>query len=403
MPCKVRNLRSYGQDRIRSCVAYFHEFNIRRYQLNYEEMKAKSSQHNTENEKKNSMVFKSNSLRLMLSWTRKIEQTKYLIFIIVAVGIIIRLVSIPIFVNTPYSPVDVYYADNQAAKLILELQNPYDQAFDFQGHGFAYLPMVAVYYAPFYLLGDIRFGSIVADIIIMFSVYWIAKFINRGAAFFAPLTYALLPFSIWLTSVAGTNIMVGASFLTLAIAALLKKKYLVSATLLGIALATNQLVALTLPLLIYYLRGQHKLSYFLGSLLLCVGIILPFFITNPSGFIYDVGLYQFERNLQNDGPFSLYSLVKITTGLSIVSWVRIALFLIVALVTVMMLRRKSSSFIPLIGGLLLVGAFVLPVNGFWNYFLPGAAFVCALVPYTIDEVIRKIEPESNSYSPIKQT
>ena len=174
-------------------------------------------------------VLTSNSIRLLISWRKKLEQAKYLIFVIVAVGVLIRVISIPLFASVPYNPVDVYYVDNQAAKIILDFQNPYSQNLIAHGYGlnmFAYLPMVPIYYAPFYLLGDIRLGSIFADILIMFSLYFIAKSINRGAAFFAPLAYAILPFSIWLTSVASTNIMVGTSFLTVSTAALLKKKHL---------------------------------------------------------------------------------------------------------------------------------------------------------------------------------
>jgi hypothetical protein len=43
------------------------------------------------------------------------------------------------------------------------------------------------------------------------------------------------------------------------------------------------------------------------------------------------------------------------------------------------------------GTLLLLGAFILPVNGFWNYFLPGATFLIALIPYVIDEITIRIE------------
>ncbi len=321
--------------------------------------------------------FISNSVKLMLSWTRKIEQTKYLIVIIVAIGIIIRLVSIPAFANVSNNPVDVYYSDKQAAKLILDLKNPYSQGPVVHGYEyvFVYLPMVAVYYVPFYLLGDIRFGNIVADVIIMFSVYWIAKSINRGAAFFAPLAYALLPLSILLTSIASTNIMIGTSFLTLSIAALLKKKYSVAAIFLGMAMATNQLVILALPLIIYYFWDEHKFSYFLGSVLFSAGIILPFFITDPRSFIYNVILFQFERTLQSNGPFSLYSFINATTGQSIASWLRVALFLIAVLIAIIWVRRKKSFFIPSIGGLLLVGAFILPVNGFLELLLTWRCFL----------------------------
>jgi hypothetical protein len=335
----------------------------------------------------------------MHSWARRIDRTRYLILIIVAIGVATRVVSIPVFANTPYSPVDVYYVDNQAAQMILDLKNPYTQGLvvhNYVLNQFPYLPMIAVYYAPFYLLGDIRFGNIFADILIMFSVYWIAKSINRGAAFFAPLTYALLPFSIWLTSVAVTNIMIGASFLTLSTAALLKKKYLVAAIFLGLALTTNQLVSLALPLLIFYFWGKRKFSYFLGSLLLSVGIILPFLITDPFRFIYDVVLFQFERPPQIDGPFSLFSIVYFATGVALASWIRVALFLVIVLIAVILLRRKTLVLLPLIGGLILLGAFILPVNGFWNYFLPGATFICALIPYAIDQITVRIEKSASS-------
>jgi hypothetical protein len=323
-----------------------------------------------------------------------------LIFVIVAIGVILRLISIPAFANAPHSPVDVYYVDNQAIKLLLEFKNPYTQPLTVHGGQpslFAYLPMIAIYYAPFYLLGDIRFGSIVADILIMFSVYWIAKSISKGAAFFAPLAYAVLPFSIWLTSVASTNIMIGTSFLTLSIAALLKKKYLVAATLLGVALATNQLVALTLPLIIYYLWAKRKLLHFLFSLLVSAGIILPFILADPLRFIYDVLTFQFERPLQSDGPFSLYSLIFGITGQSLESWIRVGLFLTAGLIALVLLTRKTSFFIPLMGTVLLLGAFILPVNGFWNYFLPGAAFFCAILPFVINEVAIRLEKSDYSF------
>jgi len=335
----------------------------------------------------------------MRSWTRRLEQTNYLIFIIVGIGVIIRLVSIPVFAFVANSPVDVYYVDRLAAQIVLDLKSPYLQGVVFHNfvlNQFPYLPMIPVFYAPFYLLGDIRFGSIFADILIMFSIYWIAKSINRGAAFFAPLAFALLPFSIFLTSVISTNMMIGTAFLTLSTAALLKKNYLVGAILLGVALATNQLVALVLPLLIFYFWGERKFSHFLGSLLVSAGIILPFLIANPFRFVYDVVLFQFERPLQVDGSFSLYSLVNSITGIALDSWVRVALFLLVILVAVLWFKRKTFYLIPLMGGVLLLGAFILPVNGFWNYFLPGAAFFCALIPYAIDEITSKIEKSVSS-------
>jgi hypothetical protein len=61
------------------------------------------------------------------------------------------------------------------------------------------------------------------------------------------------------------------------------------------------------------------------------------------------------------------------------------------LIALIWLRRKMFLFIPSIVGLLLLGAFILPVNGFLNYFLPGAALFCSLVPYIIDKIASKVE------------
>ena len=344
-------------------------------------------------------VLTSNSLRLLISWRKKLERTKYLIFVIVTVGVLIRVISIPFFAAVPYNPVDVYYVDNQAAKIILDFQNPYSQNLVAHGYAlnmFAYLPMVPIYYAPFYLLGDIRFGNIFADILIMFSLYFIAKSINRGAAFFAPLAYAVLPFSIWLTSVASTNIMIGTSFLTVSTAALLKKKHSVAAIFLGLALATNQLVFLALPLIIFYFWGERKISYFLGSLLVGAGIVLPFFMQDTFRFIYDVILFQFQRPLQSNGVFSLYSLINTITGVSLTAWIRVTLFLVATLIAVICLRRKKLLLVPLMGTLLFLGAFVLPVNGFWNYFLPGGTFLIAGIPYVIDELTIRIAKSTST-------
>jgi hypothetical protein len=67
------------------------------------------------------------------------------------------------------------------------------------------------------------------------------------------------------------------------------------------------------------------------------------------------------------------------------------LFLVAALIAVICLRRKTLLIVPLLGTLLFLGAFILPVNGFWNYFLPGATFLIAGIPYVIDEITIKIE------------
>ena len=159
----------------------------------------------------------------------------WLLAIIITIGVAIRLALLPVSLLLA-KPVDIYIVDAQAPRLLLNLQNPYTYNYSVHNYtlsSFAYLPMVPIYYLPFYLLGDIRYGNIFADVLIMLASYWIAKTINRGVALYAPLTFAVLPASIWLTSVAATNIMIGTAFLMLSFAALLRKNSTVAAVLLG--------------------------------------------------------------------------------------------------------------------------------------------------------------------------
>ena len=113
-------------------------------------------------------------------------------------------------------------------------------------------------------------------------------------------------------------------------------------------------------------------------------------------FIYDVILFQFQRPLQSNGVFSLYSLINTITGVSLTAWIRVTLFLVATLIAVICLRRKKLLLVPLMGTLLFLGAFVLPVNGFWNYFLPGGTFLIAGIPYVIDELTIRIAKSTST-------
>jgi len=314
--------------------------------------------------------------------------------LVVAMGVAIRLVVIPVVSGSSYGVVDVYSVDKQAAKSILDLVNPYAQVYvvnGVQSAQFVYLPFIPVYYAPFLVLGDIRYGSIFADVLIMVSVYYIAKSIGRGQAIYAPLLFAILPVSIWLTSVSGTNIMVGTAFLALSVAAVLHGKFRSGSLFLGIAVATNQLVVLALPMIIYYYWKRGRLYEFSIVALVAAAIILPFLIISPSRFIYNVLEYQFVRPLQANGSYSLYSILYVALGVRLISWVRVGSVLIIAILNVLWISRRIDTLVLSIGIMLLLGAFILPVNGFWNYFLPSLTFFCALIPRLICELNSRIQ------------
>jgi hypothetical protein len=322
-------------------------------------------------------------LRLLRGMRGKLNLQVAFLVLVIAIGVGIRLAMISWGATSPYQPVDVYDADAQSAQLILNLQNPYVHIYVFNSYQqdfFAYLPMVPVFYAPFSLLGDVRYGSIFADVLIMVAVYSIAQSLKKGFAVFAPLLFAILPMSIWLTSVAGTNMMVGTAFFALSLATLLKEKYGIAALCLGLGMASNQIVVVLLPLFGYYFWNKGKTVHIAGALSVAAAIILPFLVANPSKFAYGVFMFQLDRPLQLNGPFSLYSIVGSALGIQLSFWVRAGLFLAFTIASLLAVRRKLWLFVPLSGVLVFLGAFVIPVNGFWNYFLPAVTVVAALVP-----------------------
>ena len=119
----------------------------------------------------------------------------WLLATIIVLGIALRLFVL-VFIAPAYLPIDVYVVDQQAPRTILNLQNPYDYIFSVHHYTlvtFAYLPMVSIYYVPFLVLGDIRYGNIFADVLIMLALYWIAKSFNCKTAVYAPFVFAVLP------------------------------------------------------------------------------------------------------------------------------------------------------------------------------------------------------------------
>jgi len=319
----------------------------------------------------------------------------WILVAIIMLGIVIRfVVLLSLSVYNP--PIDAFIVNKESANIILHLQNPYTYSFpvhDYYLNTFAYLPLVPIYYAPFFVLGDFRYGSIFADVLIMLAAFWIAKSYNRGLAFLAPLAYALMPPSVWLSSIAGTNIMVGTAFLMLSFAALLQKKYEVAAVFLGLGVAANQMVALMSPLFAFYYWRARKLSRFTLSLLVSATVILPFFLSSPSNFIYDVVEFQFLRPAQLDGFYSLYQIFNSGFGIQLSFYIRATLFAVPFVLLTFWSRRKPNLLLISAGLLLFLEAFVLPINGFWTYFLPSIAILCVFIPAAFERANQKIKQQ----------
>jgi len=320
----------------------------------------------------------------------------WLLILIIVFGVALRLALI-VFLAGSYKPIDILIVDRQVPKLILDLQNPYTHTYPVDNYTlstFAYLPVIPIYYVPFYLLGDIRYGNIFADVLIMLAAYLIAKppnfDYNCKNALYAPLVFAVLPLSFWLTCISATNFMIGTAFMMLALAFLIRKNFAASAVFLGLGVAANQFIILLLPLFGVYYWKERRMGSLLLSVAVSAAIILPFFLATPSNFVYDVFTFQFTRALQSNGAFSLYSIAT-SFGVQLSTWIRIIIFAVPFLVLTFWKRRSPQTLLLSACGIMLFAAFFLPVDGFYNYFLPASAIVCALIPLIINKIHLKIK------------
>ncbi|MGZ4849893.1 MAG: hypothetical protein ACXV2C_00775, partial [Candidatus Bathyarchaeia archaeon] len=73
------------------------------------------------------------------------------------------------------------------------------------------------------------------------------------------------------------------------------------------------------------------------------------------------------------------------------TWARVVLFTVPFLALTFWFKHRSKVLALSAGALLFLSAFILPVNGLWNYFLPSFALACLLIPLIGDYVDRKTQ------------
>ncbi len=332
-------------------------------------------------------------------------RTYYPLIAIVAIAILLRSAAFVFLGNIYGNPVDIYYVDNEAAKLLLQFKDPYLYSNYANQYGapttLAYLPIIPMYFSPFVLVGlDIKWAGILADVVIIISLYFISKSVLEEKKRYSPsnhskwtppaggLLYAILPIPIILTSITGSNQMIGIMFLTLALAALFKKQSSWLAGLfLGLSLAANQFIILLFPILAIYSLRLRDYKTIIISILIASVIILPFFFYSPANFVYDVGRFQFVRPIQHNGIWGLYGIVYWLTGYKLGTLVRIGIFGVpAAAATVVYSRGSKKNLLVGMGIVSAIAAVVLPIDGFWNYFLLPITMLCALTPLIITRI-----------------
>ncbi len=275
---------------------------------------------------------------------------------------------------------DVYYYDKEAVAVLLHGTSPYGHAYlgvpatlatPGAENVFAYLPLTVLYLVPFYLLGDVRLGALVADAVIALCLY---ALLGRWGLLASAL-YLLAPFTILLSTVYLNNVVFAMAFVALATLLERSERGLLSGVAFGLALATSLLAWLLVPFYAYQHLSRHRARVLAAALAVAIVVILPFVAAAPGDFAYDVLSFQFQRPvappLALGGPFgislnpTLESFAVYLSGWSVPSFARVALDAIV-LVVLLSWGRASSWEVP---ACLFVGVsvLVLPSNFYFAY------------------------------------
>ncbi len=311
-------------------------------------------------------------------------------------------IAVRLLIITLLAPAtDVFYYDQQAAHTLLAGANPYSHTFtgipsSLATPGaervFAYLPFTAIYLIPFYLLGDVRLGFLVADAVIGLSLYALC---GRWSAL-SSLVFLLMPFSILFSTLYLNNSLVSMAFLSLFLLLEKRGNQLSAAIALGLSFASIQLAWILFPFLGYYLLRSARGRDFAVSILVPVAIMLPFAILSFPDFISDTIVFQFARPpldfITTAGPFgyalnlSLNGLLLAFANSTLPSFARLGAMFI--LLPVFLFRARSLNDLLLRGGLFtLISVFVLPNNFFWAY--TELPFLVFLAFFSVDSSLRR--------------
>jgi uncharacterized membrane protein len=311
---------------------------------------------------------------------------------------------------------DGYYFTTESARHLPSLVNPYNHTFtDIPANlltkgseqAFAYLPLVAVYSTAFQLLlGDIRYGLTVADLIIAYSIHQINKN-NRGQstrrATLLSAVYLLSPLTILWTSWTGVNTCIGVAFLMLSLTFLYEDREKWAGVSFGLSLAALQLSWILVPTLFVHSlhRGRDRARHFiLYAVVACAAVMLPFLIPSPRDMISDVLVFHLARDTTPLFKMVTFpnaeiniSLNAVLNALHIATLPLYAKILILAPALVLALRRSNTLENTIRGSLVFstIFLFVLPNNLLINYLLLPIPLLLIVILPTIPAQ-RKAEP-----------
>jgi len=214
-----------------------------------------------------------------------------------AAGAVSRLYLINKF-RPSFQQIDVPYVNEAAVGALLQFRNPYNELF-FSRIVYNYPPFSLLYYTPFVVIGDLRYGNLVADVLTAAGIFLMGVKGHRPVlgAMVASL-FSLSSLSM-VTTYYGNNHMVTASFLVLTMLALVYKRPGVAGCLSALSALTTQLGALAVPFVLYHAYTIGKLRrVLLAATATASCILLPFAATSKNLAYNLVGFFVFNPTTQ---------------------------------------------------------------------------------------------------------
>jgi len=244
--------------------------------------------------------------------------------------------------------------------------------------GFPYLPVVLLVAVPAQLLGDVRYGQLIAMLVTALVLRRLASDqVGRAAAVLG----VAAPMAIPMLSLAWTEPTLVA-LLACLILALKRRRAVFVGVLLGLFLVSKQYVVIVIPL-IWLIRQWLTRRTILIGVGLAAAITLPFFLINPAAFWKAIVEYQLIQPFRSDSISLLVSSVNAFGWPP--PWTYAVLPLagggLTAIALALRAPRTPAAFAAAIGLTLLV-TILLSKQAFMNYyFLVSGAFLIAAVAW----------------------
>jgi hypothetical protein len=188
----------------------------------------------------------------------------------------------PVKITNSDVPININEADGYLLKGInpygqnytLDLRpNPYDVSFNHIANSdvLQYPPLMILYYVPFFLMGDIRYGNLFADVIIYTLI--VSYFSERSFERKFAILYLFNGLNFVANYFYGANDIIAGLFVGVSLYFLGKNK-IPSAISFGASWVTKQLSLLLLPYFLW--KAKNRISYLLVSIVVAAIIFIPF-------------------------------------------------------------------------------------------------------------------------------